>query len=97
MNLQELREQIDEVDDTIMEMIFKRLLLSIDIGIVKKKNNTEVYDGVREKEIHENIARKIQVLTEKNNNGVDNDILEESFKTIFELIVDRSKQIQRKI
>ena len=97
MNLLEAREQIDKVDDIIMDKIFERLLLSIHIGVVKKENNIAVYDSGREDEIYRNIAEKIQVLTENRCMDIDNQILKESFETIFQLILDQSKKIQREI
>lgn len=69
----------------------------MDIGLVKKENNRQVYDGVREQEIHDNIAKKIQVLTDKSNINTDHKMLEESFEDIFKLILDRSKKIQKEI
>lgn len=51
MSLQELREQIDRIDDEIITLLQKRLKIAKQIGELKNKLNIEVYNPQREEEI----------------------------------------------
>lgn len=51
MTLQELREQIDKIDDEIVGLLEKRLQIAKQIGELKTKLNVEVYHPQREEEI----------------------------------------------
>lgn len=48
-----LREKIDEIDDKLLILLKERLEVSKKIGEIKKKNNMPIYDPVREQEIIE--------------------------------------------
>lgn len=51
MNLDELRKQIDEIDQKMMNLFKDRMLVSKMIGEFKKTNNLPVLDQNREQEI----------------------------------------------
>ena len=46
--LNDIRLQINQIDDEIMSLLDKRYHLTKDIGILKKENKTEVLDTNRE-------------------------------------------------
>lgn len=54
--LKELRMEIDFIDDSIVEMLKKRVRVALEIG--KTKGNGPIYDPVREKAV----IRRIQDL-----------------------------------
>lgn len=51
MTLQELRGEIDKIDDEIITLLEKRLSLAKQIGELKTKLKVEVYNPQREEEI----------------------------------------------
>lgn len=51
MTLQELRSQIDKIDDEIVGLLEKRLQIAKEIGELKSRLNVEVYNPQREEEI----------------------------------------------
>ena len=46
-----LRKKIDDIDDELIALFFKRLDISKEIGELKKENNMKIYDPEREEEI----------------------------------------------
>ncbi len=50
-DISKVRENIDNIDDTILELINKRLNLAKKIGRLKKKSSKQVVDSTRESEI----------------------------------------------
>lgn len=51
MTLQELRSQIDEVDNQIITLLEQRVQIAKQIGEIKTKLKVEVYNPQREEEI----------------------------------------------
>ena len=58
MDLKELRGQIDEIDDQLVELFAKRMDISAAIGDYKKENNLPVYVPAREREKLKDVAQK---------------------------------------
>lgn len=46
-NLEDLRKQIDEIDDQILDFLIKRMEIVKKVGQLKKKNNIPVFDESR--------------------------------------------------
>lgn len=86
MKLNELRDELDYIDDQIASLILKRLEQSSIIGKIKKEMSVSTYTPVREREILQRII-----------SSVNNDELKIHVKRIFERIIDESRAIQRKI
>lgn len=86
MKLNELRDQLDYIDDQIAALILKRLEQSSIIGKIKKEMSVDAYTPVREREILERII-----------SSVNSDELKIHVKRIFERIIDESRAVQRKI
>ena len=69
--LNEYRKEINKIDNDIIDIIKRRMKVSIKIGKYKKDNNIKVLNTGREKEVLDNIIK---------HNNVDNDLfLEEEF------------------
>jgi len=50
MNLQDLRQQIDKIDDELVRLFEQRMDVSAEIAQYKKKYNIPVYDPARERQ-----------------------------------------------
>ena len=83
--LKKLRNNIDEVDDQIFDLILKRLDYVEKIGNIKREMNLPVYDKSREQII-------IDRLTEKLSSKINS----EKIKKIIDPIVSISKDLQRR-
>jgi chorismate mutase/prephenate dehydratase len=70
-----LRQAIDEIDETILDLINQRLSLAKQIGDFKKQGGIQIADSEREKEIFNR-------LLEKNNGPLGADGLRNIFKAI---------------
>mgnify|MGYP003446083671 CR=1 FL=1 len=53
----ELREEIDQIDRQILELVARRLVLVMKVGEVKRGRGLPVYDPTREGEMLERVAR----------------------------------------
>lgn len=49
--IKKLREQIDQLDDEILQLLSQRNQLALQIGQIKKQNHQEIRDIRREEEI----------------------------------------------
>jgi len=86
MSIESIRNQIDILDKTILQLLNSRAELAIEIGRIKKKISEPVYNPDREKEI-------LDKLVTINEGPLDN----KSIKSLFERIIDESRSIERKI
>ncbi|MCQ2547875.1 MAG: chorismate mutase [Clostridia bacterium] len=77
MDLNELRNRIDEIDDEILELFEKRMELCREIGEVKAKDSLPLENLKREREI-------ITSMREKADSDLA-DYVEELFEKIFHL------------
>ena len=57
-SLSDLRGQIDEIDEKIIDLFQKRMDVSTEIARYKRRHNLPVYDPVREGEILVEISHK---------------------------------------
>ena len=58
MELNELRNQIDEIDDELVKLFARRMGISVQIADVKKENNLPIFVPAREREKLSDIADK---------------------------------------
>ena len=56
MNIQELRIEIDKIDNKIIDLLNKRMNYVNQVGDIKKKNNEPIYRPEREKEIIDRLS-----------------------------------------
>ena len=65
----ELRENINEIDKKIIDLIKERMEISVKIGKYKSENNLSILNNNREKEVIENLKNY-------NDNKLDNKFIE---------------------
>ena len=58
MELQELREKIDNIDQSLVELFVKRMDLAAQVADYKKQHNLPIYVPAREREILQEVAEK---------------------------------------
>ena len=87
MNIEEARKDIDKIDDNIIELLAKRKNLIKEIASIKKELNKPIIDEEREQEI---IERLKKISKEK-------DLDENFISSIYEIILNNSKEEQGKI
>ncbi len=54
--IQKLRRRIDEVDDQILELINRRLMVAREIGKIKERSGSAVVDSQRESAIYQRLS-----------------------------------------
>lgn len=82
-DIEDLRKEIDELDDKIAALYEKRLYLCADIGRIKKESKTAVESMSREKQI-----------TDRLTSG-RTDISAEQIRRLYSFIFQESKALQR--
>ena len=82
--IKDLREKIDEIDNSLFELISFRAYLTNEIGKIKKKNNIEIEEKNRELIILKKLKRKCK----------ENNIDENLFVEIYKIILTKSKEDQ---
>lgn len=87
--LQEYRDEIVEINDEILKLLFRRGKLAQKIGEEKRKKGTLVYDPQREKEM-------INVLLDKNEGPFNDNTIKQLFKEIFKASTDLQKSENEK-
>jgi chorismate mutase/prephenate dehydratase len=83
-DIAKLRLAIDEIDEKIMDLINRRLILAKQIGGLKKQSGMRITDSGREKEI-------INRLLRKNHGPLEDDGL----RYIFAAIITEGRSIQK--
>ena len=87
MDLKKHREEIDDIDWKILDLLNKRIKISKIIGKYKEENNLEIKSISREQEI----TNKIQDFCNKNN--LDKKYINEIFKIILEYSRNEQKKL----
>lgn len=82
--LNDLRDEIDKLDKSIVQLLNKRTLLAVYIGRVKGKLGIPSYSPEREKEI----SKKI-------NSYLEEPFTKAALQRIYERIIDESRAIQK--
>jgi len=79
--LEKLRSEINRIDNSLLDLLSNRMEISVKVGEYKKKNNIQVLDSSREKEL---IERLISY------SNIDNDLV----KDLWNIIMKYSKKLQ---
>lgn len=87
MNLEEIREEIDKIDDKLLVLIQKRTSLISKVADYKIKENVSIEDSERRKQIISSKRKKAEEL------DVNPDLIEK----IYTLLINESCEIQEKI
>ena len=85
MTLEEIRQEIDQVDDAIVALLEQRMNLVGQVVALKKLTGTEVLDSKREDVIFARVADK-----------VENKDYKETVVATFSDILKRSREFQNK-
>ncbi|MCK6603186.1 MAG: chorismate mutase [Bacteroidetes bacterium] len=82
--MDQLRQQIDDLDRELVRMLNDRAKLANKIGEIKKQLDLPVYNPKRETEVMENVTR--------HNQGP---LKPEAIKRLFERIIDETRRLER--
>lgn len=82
--LEEYREQIDEVDEQLVNLIAKRFEVVAKIGEYKKAHNLPVFNPAREEEVLRKVAR-----------WNPNDFYTAQIQHVYQTMMDEAKQIEK--
>ncbi len=84
MTIDEIRVEIDRLDNELLKIFNQRASLALKIGEIKKKYGQAIYDAEREKSIF---------LRMKNENPGPLD--DEAIVRLFERVIDESRRLER--
>jgi chorismate mutase len=85
--LDELRDDIDRVDEVIVRLLNERARVAVEIGRIKKELNVPIYQPDREKQV---IAH-VRGVASEGPLGAD------AIARLFERIIDEARRLERRI
>lgn len=85
--LEELRRDIDRVDEVLVRLLNERARCACEIGRIKKEQHVEVYQPDREK----------QVLDHVRGVAVEGPLDPEAIVRLFERIIDEARRLERRV
>ena len=85
LDLKPLRNELDKIDDSILELLSKRFDVTLHIAEVKKENNLPIFQPEREKDL----------LNNKSKFGDEFGLDENFVKELFQIIMEESKNKQK--
>lgn len=89
-SLQQLRQQLDTIDQEIIELLIRRFKITDEVGVLKSINKKTVVDMVRENEVLENIKLKIWTENQRESNE-NTECLATCISEIYKVIMAQSK------
>ena len=84
--LDELREDIDRVDEVLVRLLNERARVAVEIGRVKKEQGVEIYQPEREK----------QVLAHVRGVASEGPLGPDAIARLFERIIDEARRLERR-
>jgi chorismate mutase-like protein len=84
MNISDWRDRIDELDRKLVDLLNDRASAAREIGLLKRDNQTPIYEPDREKQIFQNVRA--------NNRGP---LPDQDLQHIYERIIDVMRKLQR--
>jgi chorismate mutase len=85
--LDELRDDIDRVDEVLVRLLNERARVACEIGRVKKERGIEVYQPEREK----------QVIAHVRNVAAEGPLGPDAIARLFERIIDEARRLERRV
>jgi len=85
--LDELRDDIDRVDEVLVRLLNERARVACEIGRAKKEQGIEVYQPEREK----------QVLAHVRNVAAEGPLGPDAIARLFERIIDEARRLERRV
>jgi len=86
-NLEELRKDIDRVDEVLVRLLNERARCACEIGRIKKQQNVEIYQPDREKQVLEHV-RSV---------AAEGPLGPEAIARLFERIIDEARRLERRV
>ena len=87
MTLEELRNNIDRVDEVLVRLLNERARCVCEIGRLKKDNGIEIYQPDREKEVLVHVQRV----------AAEGPLGPEAIGRLFERIIDEARRLERRV
>jgi len=84
VEIEDLRREIDRLDQELLRIFNERAELALRIGEIKKERNLPVYDPAREKRIFDRMSSA-------NPGPLEN----EAIVRLFERVIDESRRLER--
>jgi len=89
-NLSALRRQIDELDNSLLELLARRMRISDEIGLYKKEHNMPILQAQRYDEILQNrISQAVEM-------GMDGEFMKNVLVAIHEESVRHQQEIMKR-
>jgi len=85
--LDELRDDIDRVDEVLVRLLNERARVACEIGQIKKEQGIEIYQPEREK----------QVLAHVRSVAVEGPLGADAIARLFERIIDEARRLERRV
>ena len=85
--LLQLRQQIDDVDDRILDVLVERFAITRQVGLVKRDAGLSPVDNSREGELYARIRDKA------NERGIDGDVVADVYRALIAHVVVEHKAI----
>jgi chorismate mutase len=86
-SLEELRDDIDRVDEVLVRLLNERARVACEIGVLKKAHGVEVYQPEREK----------QVLAHVRGVAAEGPLGPDAIVRLFERIIDEARSLERRL
>ncbi|OUJ18332.1 Chorismate mutase [Methanonatronarchaeum thermophilum] len=90
MTLDEIRDEIREIDQEIIDLIDKRTALASDIAKIKKENDIPVRDMEQNKKV---LSRATEMAVES---GLDTGRVKKIFETLIEMNIEKQENLMGK-
>ena len=87
MTLDDLRRNIDRVDEVLVRLLNERARCACEVGRLKKEQGVEVYQPEREKEV----LRHVREVAAEGPLGPD------AIGRLFERIIDEARRLERRV
>ena len=84
--LDELREDIDRVDEVLVRLLNERARVAVEIGRVKKEKGVDIYQPEREK----------QVIAHVRGVACEGPLGPDAIARLFERIIDEARRLERR-
>jgi chorismate mutase len=83
--LRQLRDEIDEIDEAIVELLARRLRLVMKVGEYKRANGLAVYDAERERDLLARVA-----------NAAPSPLEPAMAQRIFQCVIQESRDLEKR-
>jgi chorismate mutase-like protein len=85
--LDDLRNDIDRVDEVLVRLLNERARVACEIGRIKKEQGIDVYQPEREKQVLEHVRGV----------AVEGPLGPEAIARLFERIIDEARRLERRV